>query len=392
MAGLKIKIGADASQFERTMRGVKREVGGVRKSILGVGAAVGGVLAVSKAFSALRSAARLATDELRASSEVAADVEMMETQFAVLTDSQSRAASLMSTFREEAQKSSLTLKDWASSAKTLLAFGTDADDVTDAMKMLGDVSMGNSEQFKNMTLAYAQVAAAGRLMGQEVRQMVNAGFNPLQQISKRTGESMLDLKERMEDGLVPFGEVQQAFVDATSKGGRFYQAIDKGSDTFIGKMNKAKDSVFGLRLAFGEGFNEGLKEALDATSKFLPQFEEQLAEAGGLIGTTISEAIKGNTEMLEAIGRLAGTLIWGGIEQAGLIGKRNFLRGLEEINPIRKIPGLSNLDRGSRNLIGGVVGQAASLPAASDNPFNRDREIEILRRIERHLGTPSPSN
>jgi tape measure domain-containing protein len=325
MAGLKVKIGADASQFERTMRGVKKQVGGVRKSIMGIGGAVGAIWAVNKAFGAMKSAARLVTNELKATSEVAADVEMMETQFEVLTASQSKAAELMGVFREEAQKSSLTLQDWASSARTLLAFGTDADEVTGAMKMLGDVSMGNSEQFKNMTLAYAQVAAAGRLMGQEVRQMVNAGFNPLQQISEKTGESMMDLKKRMEEGLIPFSEVEQAFVDATSKGGRFYKAIDKGSDTFVGKMNKTKDSIFGLRLAFGEGMNEGLKDVLDATSDFLPQFQEQLTKAGKNIGTAISEAVEGDSTKLEAIGRYIGSFIAEGIERTVTEAMRIFL-------------------------------------------------------------------
>ena len=66
--------------------------------------------------------------------------------------------------------------------------------------MLGDVSQGNKERFDSLTLAFAQVGSAGKLSGQDLLQFVNAGFNPLNEISKMTGESMAELKERMSAG------------------------------------------------------------------------------------------------------------------------------------------------------------------------------------------------
>lgn len=85
------------------------------------------------------------------------------------------------------------------------------------MKMLGDISLGNGERLQSLSLAFAQVTATGRLMGQDLLQMINAGFNPLEAIAKRTGETMTDVKERMSDGRVSVEEVEQAMKDATSE-------------------------------------------------------------------------------------------------------------------------------------------------------------------------------
>ena len=77
--------------------------------------------------------------------------------------------------------------------------------------------MGNAERFQRLALAFSQVSAAGKLQGQDLLQMVNAGFNPLQEISKKTGESMLELKERMSDGRISLKEVEEAMKSATSE-------------------------------------------------------------------------------------------------------------------------------------------------------------------------------
>lgn len=59
--------------------------------------------------------------------------------------------------------------------------------------------MGNASRFQLLSLAFSQMSATGRLMGQDLNQMINAGFNPLQEISKKTGKSIGELKEAMAD-------------------------------------------------------------------------------------------------------------------------------------------------------------------------------------------------
>jgi tape measure domain-containing protein len=244
-------------------------------------------------------------------------MESLTLQFEVLTKSATKATDLIASFRQEAIKSPLNVSDYAQAGKTLMAFGVSADETLPILKTLGDVSMGNAERFAGLALAFAQTQAAGRLMGQEVLQFVNAGFNPLQEISRKTGRSMVELKKAMEDGAISASMVTEAFRSATAQGGLFFGALDKGASTTEGRIAKLRDSMDQLKVSFGTGFNEGLKSALDATSNFLPQLESQFATAGQTIGMAITDAVNGNYDMFVNVGLLMGEAIKQGIMDIG---------------------------------------------------------------------------
>ena len=86
----------------------------------------------------------------------------------------------------------------------IFCYKLSAENVTKDLQILGDISGGNSERMKYLTLAFSQAGSAGKLMGQDLLQMVNAGFNPLQVISEKTGRSMGDLRKDMEKGKISF--------------------------------------------------------------------------------------------------------------------------------------------------------------------------------------------
>ena len=263
------------------------------------------------------------------SSQSAASLEDLSIQFEVLTGSAKSSADLLKAFREEEKKSSLNTEDYANAAKNLLGFGMNLEEVVPTLKMLGDVSMGNSQRFGNLAIAFAQTTAAGRLMGQEVLQFINAGFNPLSQIAKDTGKSMADLKKEMEDGKISVQMVKQAFINATSAGGLFYKAIDKGSGSTNAKINQTKAAVTQLQVAFGTEFNNGLKVALDATNNFLPQLESKFSTAGQIIGSAITQAISGNTAELAAVGGFLGDIVFAGFKAVYMKGMDELLAGAQ---------------------------------------------------------------
>ena len=320
--GFTVDIKGNASHLDKTIKNVKTSLSAIGSvattaatSLAGIGVAGGAAM----------------TAFIVSSSKAAADVEDLGIQFEVLTGSAKTAAELMKTFREEEEKSALNLSDYATAAKTMLAFGASVDGIMPALRMIGDVSMGNSERFGSLALAFAQTTAAGRLMGQEVLQFVNAGFNPLEQISRDTGRSMQDLKKDMEDGAITVDMVKKAFISATSEGGRFYKAIEKGSDTTNAKINKLGAAVTQLQVSFGTGFNEGLKDALDATNNFLPQLEQKFATAGSMLGGAITEAINGNTEQLAAAGALLGKVFFEGFKAFYMKSMDELLAGAQNI-------------------------------------------------------------
>lgn len=188
------------------------------------------------------SAGAIGTAVVGAGFKFNSEMEQYQAGFETMLGSATKADQMLGQLKNFAAKTPFELSDLASASQTLLAFGTNADDIMPTLKMLGDVSLGNKDKFQGLTLAFAQMSSTGHLMGQDLLQMINAGFNPLQVMSEKTGRSMADLKSDMEKGAISSEMVTQAFKDATSAGGRFYNAMDKQSTTMAGQWSTIKDN------------------------------------------------------------------------------------------------------------------------------------------------------
>lgn len=172
----------------------------------------------------------------------AKNMEDASTAFRVLLGNADLAKAKLQELEIFANNTPFDLPGVAKAAKTLLAYGTTADDLMPILKNLGDISLGNNEYFQSLALAFGQVQSKGHLAGQELLQMVNVGFNPLNFIAEKTGETMDDLQKRMAAGGISVDEVKQAMVDATSAGGRFSGAMDEYAKTFQGRWSTLTDA------------------------------------------------------------------------------------------------------------------------------------------------------
>lgn len=212
--------------------------------------------------------AYLGVSAVTKSIKLAIEAENAAASFDVLTGSVNNSKVLLGDLRSFSDASPLTFGGVQDAAKTMLSFNIPVMEVMKNIKMLGDVAGGNQQRFDSLTLAFSQMSAAGRLTGQDLLQMINAGFNPLQTISDRTGESLTELRKRMEGGNVSAQEVTQAFADATGEGGKFNGMTEKLSETMGGKLAVAMSNLekagADLGTALGplvisltDGFNEG---------------------------------------------------------------------------------------------------------------------------------------
>ena len=171
--------------------------------------------------------------------------------------------------------------------KTMMSFGLSSEFAFGKLKNIGDIAMGDAQKMKSLSLAFAQATSAGKLQGQDLMQMINAGFNPLQVISERTGESMAQLKERMSKGGISAQELAQAFEWATDKQGLFYQGAEKAGQTLSGKFNKMMDSITELALKVYEAISPVLSPLVDLAAVIF-------SSIGGGIGWLIEKFQEGN--------------------------------------------------------------------------------------------------
>lgn len=171
--------------------------------------------------------------------------------------------------------------------KTMMSFGLSSEFAFGKLKNIGDIAMGDVQKMQSLSLAFAQATSAGKLQGQDLMQMINAGFNPLQVISERTGESMAQLKERMSKGGISAQELAQAFEWATDKQGLFYQGAEKAGQTLSGKFNKMMDSITELALKVYEAISPVLSPLVDLAAVIF-------SSIGGGIGWLIEKFQEGN--------------------------------------------------------------------------------------------------
>ena len=145
--------------------------------------------------------------------------------------------------------------------------------------------MGNTQKFNSLTLAFSQMSAAGKLMGQDLNQMINAGFNPLQIISEKTGKSIATLKDEMSKGAVSAEMVQQAFIDATSAGGKFYNMSENASKTINGQLSMMQDALDSVFNELGTKSEGAIMSGIQMTTSLIENYETVGKVLAGLVVT-----------------------------------------------------------------------------------------------------------
>ena len=127
---------------------------------------------------------------------VRTQMESYETSLEAMLRSKEKADAMLGTFREMAATTPLTLGALAGGAQTMLGFGLASESVVPHLKAIGDISGGNAEKFSSLVLSFSQMSSVGKLMGQDLLQMINAGFNPLEEIAVRLVKVSEYLKRR----------------------------------------------------------------------------------------------------------------------------------------------------------------------------------------------------
>ena len=215
---------------------------------------------------------------------VRGEFQSMETAIETLVG-KDMANKLIPQIKELAKISPLTMSDMVGAEKMMLGFNIQAEDTIRYLQALSDISMGDSVKFNSLTLAFSQMSAAGKLMGQDLNQMINAGFNPLQVISEETGKSIATLKDEMSKGALSAEMVQQAFIDATSAGGKFYQMSENASKTINGQISMMQDALDAVFNEIGQASEEVIMKGIQATTSLIQNYETVGKVLIGLIAT-----------------------------------------------------------------------------------------------------------
>ena len=205
------------------------------------GGGIGGVVAGGFGGSALLAGGAIAATGAAVAglAKLGGELETATIQFQTFLGSAERGNQLLAELNQFANFTPFSNQQVIAAGRTLLAFGFSAEQVQPTLRTLGDISAGTGKDLRELSVIFGQIRGAGRLMGQDLLQLVNAGFNPLQVISQQTGRSMGDLRKDMEKGLIGFDRVEEAFKIATSEGGLFFNLTSRLAASFEGRLSTA---------------------------------------------------------------------------------------------------------------------------------------------------------
>ena len=199
--------------------------------------------------------------------------------------SKEKADALLMQVREYAKISPLEFGDITAATKMMVGFNIEAEKVPRYIQAIGDISMGNKQNFNSLTLAFSQMSATGKLMGQDLLQMINAGFNPLTEMANQTGKSVSQLKEEMSKGAISAEMVQEAFIKATSEGGKFFQMSEKGSQTIQGQLSMMQDAIDAAFNEVGQKTEGIIMTSIQTTTKLIENYDKIGRVLEGLVVT-----------------------------------------------------------------------------------------------------------
>lgn len=261
-------------KFQQISKSAQQESNRMRDALLSVGKAVGIAFSAQQAIAFIKQIV-----------SVRSEIQALEVSFRTLLGSQQASAELMRQMKEFAAATPLQLGDLAKGAQTMLGFNLAPDEIMPMLKAIGDISMGDAQKFQSLTLAFSQMSSVGKLMGQDLLQMINSGFSPLAVMADKTGKSIGELKEEMSAGAISADMVKQAFIDATSEGGQFYGMLSGQGDTVKGALAQLSGAFTDMFNGIGEQSEGIIKGSVKSLQWLVENYETLGKVLAGIIAT-----------------------------------------------------------------------------------------------------------
>lgn len=249
MAGIKFDITGDNSNVLNAFRGVQDGVRRTQQVVESSGKSIEDVFDKIKSLANTAFVGFTAKEFITTLANVRGEFQQLEVAFNTMLGSKEKANALMGQLVELAATTPFDLKGVASGAKQLLAYGLEAEKVTDTMRRLGDIAAGLGLQIGDLAWLYGTTLTQGRMYTEDLNQFTGRGIPMIAELAKQFGVAESEVKQLVTDGKVGFPQVEEAIKNLTDEGGKFGGLMEAQSHTIIGQISNIKDSI---DMAFNE--------------------------------------------------------------------------------------------------------------------------------------------
>lgn len=148
-----------------------------------------------------------------------------------------------------AKQTPFNLQDLQASDSLLLAYGFRLDEITDKIKVFGDVAAGVAKPGQGPDLSgiiavMGQIKGKGKADTRDLYQFAERGIPIFDELAKATGHSVAEIQKMTEKGMIGEKEVLAAFKNMGSEGGKFYKAMELQSKTVMGRISNISDTLY----------------------------------------------------------------------------------------------------------------------------------------------------
>ena len=226
--------------------------------------------------------------------------EKLRTSLNVLTGSAEEGSKAFERLVKFSAGTPFQLDELVRANNTLLGFGMSSDAAYKALRNIGDIAAVSGGDLKGISVAFGQVAASGRLMGQDLLQLINNGVPIIDMLASSMGVATSEVKGLVSEGAVTFPVLVKAFEDATKAGGQFAGGMELQSKTIFGLFSTLKDNVNIALAEIGNSLAENLDLAKVVTD--LTAYIQRLTAAFKQLSPQAQKTIIAIAGVVAAIG------------------------------------------------------------------------------------------
>lgn len=274
MASIKFDITGDNSAVLRAFKGVQDGVAQTARVVEQQGQSIENVFNRIKSVASMAFAGFTAKEIISTLGTVRGEFQQFEIAFETMLGSGQKAKGMISDLANLAASTPFDMKGVVNGAKQLLAYGFAANEITDTMRRLGDVSAGLGLNLQDLTWLYGTTMVQGRLFTRDLMQFTGRGIPLTEELAKQFGVTKDKVSELVTAGKVGFPEVKKAIESLTNEGGKFGGLMEKQSHSITGQVSNIKDTIEMAINDLGTQTEGLMNDALDITSTVIDHWKE----------------------------------------------------------------------------------------------------------------------
>lgn len=310
----------------------------------------------------------------------AASQEQAEMAFSTMLGSARQAKAFVADLQNFAARTPFDLPSVTTGAQRLMAFGFAAKDVLPTLTAIGDAVAGmggSAEQINQVTIAIGQMSAKGKVQGDELLQLTEAGIPALRILANQYGVTTAAMQDMISKGLVGSAEAIPKLMAGIEQGTR---GAAGQTQAFAGMMANQATTLTGIWSNFTDNLNRALgqlvtpvlpvvKSALSGVTDglgLLPGLIVRFQDAARPVGAVVGSVFRDLAAFVSGSVVPALRNLWSAVQPVAVIVGGALLAGLRAAGAVLRDvvgPALVMVSGWLRPLMPVIVGIATAFAA-----------------------------